>query len=84
MYFPGGARGQESTCNAGDARDPGSSLGLGRSPGEGDCTRQYSCLKYAMGRGAWGATGHGATEVDTTEQLNAHTQSVLMSHTVCN
>ena len=30
--FPGGSAGKGSTCNAGD---PSSSLGLGRSPGEG-------------------------------------------------
>ena len=71
-------------ANAGDARDPGSSLGSGRSPREGNCIpRQYSCLKYSMGRGARWATGHRATEWDTTEQLNAHTQNVLMFPTVC-
>ena len=32
MGFPGSSAGKESTCNA---RDPGSILGLGRSPGEG-------------------------------------------------
>ena len=31
--FPGGSDDKESTCNAGD---PGSILGLGRSPGEGN------------------------------------------------
>jgi len=33
MGFPGGSDGKESACNAGD---PGSILGLGRSPGEGN------------------------------------------------
>ena len=32
MGFPGGSAGKESTCNVGD---PGSTPGLGRSPGEG-------------------------------------------------
>ena len=32
LGFPGSSAGKESTCNAGD---PGSSTGLGRSPGEG-------------------------------------------------
>ena len=32
MGFPGGSAGKESTYNAGN---PGSILGLGRSPGEG-------------------------------------------------
>ena len=40
--------------------------------------------EIVMDREAWHPALHGATEVDTTEQLNAHTQSVLMSHTVCN
>ena len=31
MAFPGGSAGKESACNTGD---PGSSPGLGRSPGE--------------------------------------------------
>ena len=32
--FPGGSDGKESACNAGDAKDAGSTLGSGRSPGE--------------------------------------------------
>ena len=41
--FPGGSGGKESACSAGD---PGSILGLGRSPGEGNgCLPQYSCLE---------------------------------------
>ena len=36
--IPGGSVGKESTCNAGDLRDVGSILGLGRSPGEGITT----------------------------------------------
>ena len=31
--FPGGSDGKDSACNAGD---PGSILGLGRCPGEGE------------------------------------------------
>ena len=34
LYFPGGSDGKVSACNAGD---PGSTPGLGRSPGEGEC-----------------------------------------------
>ena len=30
---------------------------------------QYSYLENSMGRAAWWATVHGATELDTTEQL---------------
>ena len=51
-------------CNAGD---PGSILGSGRSPGEGNGNPlQYSCLKNPMDRGAWQATVPGVTKSDTT------------------
>ena len=57
MGFPGGSKGKESACSAGD---PGSILGLGRSPGEGNgYLLQYSCLESSMDRGAWQATVHG-------------------------
>ena len=47
--FPGGSDGKESACNAGD---PGSILGLGRPPGEGNgYLLWYSCLENSMGRG---------------------------------
>ena len=40
--------------NAGDIRDVGSTLGLGRYPGGGhDNTLQYSCLENPMEREAW-------------------------------
>ena len=49
--FPGGSDGKASVYNAGD---PGSSPGLGRSPGEGNGNPlQYSCLENPMDRGAW-------------------------------
>ena len=43
-------------ANAGDIRDAGSILGLGRSSvgGHGN-TLQYSCLENHMVRGAWWA-----------------------------
>ena len=48
--FPGGSDGKESTCNAGD---PGSVLGLGKSPGEGNGNSlQYSCLENSTDRRA--------------------------------
>ena len=51
--FPGGSDGKESVYNAGD---PGSTPGLGRSPGEGNgSSRQYSCLENPTDRGAWRA-----------------------------
>ena len=64
--FPGGSLGKESACNVGD---PGSILGLGRSPGEGNGNLlQYSCLENFMDRGAWWAPVHGVTKSQT--QLN--------------
>ena len=65
--LPGGARGKESACNAGDS---GSIPGLERSPGEGNGNPlQCSCLQNPMDRGAWWATVPGVTESDPTEQL---------------
>ena len=52
---------QESACNAGD---PGSILGLGRSPGEENGNSlQCSCLGNPMDSGAWQVTFHGVTRV---------------------
>ena len=59
--FPGGSVVKESACNAGV---PGSILGSGRSPGEGnDNPFQYSCLGNLMDRGSWWATVHGIIRV---------------------
>ena len=53
----GGSDGKESACNAGD---PGSILGSGRSPGEGNgYPLQYSCLKNPTSREAWRDTVQG-------------------------
>ena len=63
-----GSGSKVSACNAGDL---GSIPGLGRSPGEGNSNPfQYSCLENPMDGGAWYATDHGITELDTTEQLH--------------
>ena len=54
---------KESACNAGD---PGSTPGLGRSPGEGNGNPlQYSCLENPMDREAWQATVHGVAKSRT-------------------
>ena len=56
------------TVNAADARDTGSILGSGRSPGVGNNQLQYSCLEKYMDREAWWATVHVAAKSWT--QLN--------------
>ena len=55
--FPGGSDSKESACNA---RDLGSTLGLGRSPGQGMATHSsILALGIPMDSGAWKATVHG-------------------------
>ena len=55
-----GSEGKETACNAGD---PGTILGSGRSPGEGNANPlQYSCLENSIDRGASWATIHGVTK----------------------
>ena len=62
-------------ASEGDVRDVGSTLGLGRSPGEGiGNPLQYSCLGSCMDRGAWRATVHGVTK--SRIWLNTHTHMV--------
>ena len=64
--FPGGASGKESSANAGDIQDAGSTPGLGRSPegGHGN-PLQYSCLENPTNRGARQATVHRVTKSGT-------------------
>ena len=65
MGFSGGSDGKEFTCNAGG---PGSILGSGRSPGEGNgYPLRYSCLENPMDRGTWRATVHGVAESDMSD-----------------
>ena len=50
-------------ANAGDVRDVGSILGLGRCPGGGSGNPlQYFCLENPMDRGAWWAIVHGVAK----------------------
>ena len=59
----GGSDGKASVYNAGD---PGSSPGLGRSPGEGNGNLlQYYCLENPVDRGAWWATVFGVAKSRT-------------------
>ena len=45
-------------ANVEEARDTGSILGVGRSPGEGNGNPlQCPCLENPMDRGAWGGGG---------------------------
>ena len=68
MGVPGGSDSKASSCNAGD---PGSVLGSGTSPGEGNFLPlkgyplQYSCLENSMERGAWWATVHEVMKSQT-------------------
>ena len=77
MCFPGGTVVRNVPASARDARDMGSILGLGTSPGIGNGNMlQYSCLENSMHRGAWRAIVPGvARSQTTTEQLSTHTHS---------
>ena len=64
--------------NAGHARESGSILGSGRSPGGGHGNPlQCSCLENSMDRGAWQAIVHGVAKIATCLSDSAHTESLL-------
>ena len=66
MGFPAGAVVKNLPANAGDTRDMGSILGLGKSSGEGNGNPlQYSCLENSMDRRDWQATVSGAANSQT-------------------
>ena len=69
VSFPGGVVVKNPPASAGDARDTGSMLGLGRSPGEGNGNPlQCSCLENPRDGGAWWAAVYGVIQSwDTTE-----------------
>ena len=69
MGFPGGSVIKNPPANA---RDSGSILGSGISPGEGNGNPlQCSCLENPLDRGTWWATVHGVTkESNMTQRLN--------------
>ena len=61
--FPGGSDGKESARNAGDLD---LILWSGRSTGEKTgYPLQYSCLENSMDRGAWWASVHRVTKIQT-------------------
>ena len=74
--FPGGSDGKEPACRAGD---PGSTSGLGRSPGEGHGNPlQCSYPKNPMDGGAWQATAHGVTKRGhRTEHIDSRSGTVV-------
>ena len=50
-------------ANAGDIRDTGLNLGVGRSPGGGHSNPlQYSCLESSLNKRVWWAMVHGVAE----------------------
>ena len=60
--------GSVSKESAGNARDPDSISGLGRSPGEENSyPLQYFCLENTMDRSLEGYSPWGHKELDTTE-----------------
>ena len=71
-HLPGGSDGIESARKAGD---PGSTPGLGRSPGEGNGNPlQYSCLENPHGqRSLAGYSPWRRKQSDMTEQLTLFT-----------
>ena len=76
---PGGSDSKELICNVGDL---GSIPGMGRSSGEGNGNPlQYFCLENPMDRGAWWATVHGVTVLDTMEWLSMSMCAHGQTHT---
>ena len=59
----------KNLCNAGDAGNTGSILGLGRSGGRHGNPLQYSCLENPMVRGAWWVTVRRVTKNQTRLKL---------------
>ena len=69
--------------NVGIAKDAGSTLGPGRSPGVGNGKPlQYSCLENPLDRGAYGTRVQGVTghkESDTTEHALSKEKKKVLS-----
>ena len=74
------------SANAGDAGDPGSIPGSGRSPGEGNGNPlQDSCLGNPMDRGAWWTAVHGVAKsqarLKRLSTAHTHSQTYICTHT---
>ena len=77
MGFPGGSVAKNVPASAGDAGDPGSIPGSGRSPGGVNGNpAQDSCLENPMDRGAWRATVHGVAQSRTRLSDLTHTCAI--------
>ena len=69
--FPGGSVVKNRSANVGEAREAGSVLGSGRSPGGGHGNPfLYSCLENHTDRGAWWAIVCGVTESNMIEHTS--------------
>ena len=80
--LPRGTSGKESACQCWKCKRHWFDPWVGKIPGVANGNPlQYSCLGNPMDRGAWRATVHGvAKELDTTEQLSAHTHTHIHTH----
>ena len=78
--FPGSSVVKNPPASAGDARDPGSIPGSGRSSGEGNGEPlQYSHLENPMDGGAWQATVHGIAKSQTQLSDRGWTEMYIWS-----
>ena len=78
--FPWWLSGKESICNAGNIGDMGSTLGLGKSPGEGYGSQiQYSCGDSHGQKSRW-ATVHGVAK-SQMQLSDFHTHTHTHTHT---
>ena len=77
LGFPDSTVVKNPPASAGDIRDLGLIPGLGRSPGVRNSNPlQYSCLENSMERGACGLLSMGHIQLDMTEWLNTHMDSL--------
>ena len=78
--FPDSSVVKNPPASAGDARDPGSIPGSGRSSGEGNGKPlQYSHLENPMDGGAWWATVHGIAKSQTQLSDRGWTEMYMWS-----
>ena len=76
--FPGGAKIQNPSANAGDTRDADLIPASERSPGGGDGNlRQYSCLENSMDRRLWWVPVYGITNW-THLSTHTHTHTLVL------